>query len=372
MRQGTRTAIVSGLALAGTLATLPCSASSVSGWLAGPDATGDWFGARKRLGEHGVRIDVDYTAEVFVRDDGDGAYRGNLDLFLEVDTGAAGMWKGGTLFAYGQAAHGDNISDELELVMPVSNYESESFAQTSELWLYQELPYGLSTRLGKQDANQDFAAPRFAGNFVNSSFGVLPTSPMPSFPAPSLGVAAFFDPAPWLGLGGGAYDGAPRVHSFSGGAFDDDEGVFGIGAARLQLGRDGPRDLACQAGGWHLSDTGRSGGFAIADLLVHLDADRQGRSVQVFVRTNFEPDAGPEDAELYVGGGATAHGFLGSDNTVGAGTGYVSIDGPDEAFVELFFKWRPLDWLTIEPDVQTIFASDDVHAVFGLRTEIKL
>ena len=42
--------------------------------------------------------------------------------------------------------------------------------------------------------------------------------PMPSFPAPALGAALFVQPAQWMSLRGGLYDGAPRSGSFAGSA----------------------------------------------------------------------------------------------------------------------------------------------------------
>ncbi|HEY2775905.1 MAG TPA: carbohydrate porin [Candidatus Binatia bacterium] len=354
-------------------------AEDPAAWLAGPDATGDWGGERTKLDEHGVHFDVTYTSEVFTRDFEAVKYRGDADLMLTVDTAKAGMWKGGTLFGYAQDDRGDGVSPHLGLVMPVSNYEAPAFTQLSELWIYQQLPAGFALRLGKQDANRDFASPRFGGNFLNSSFGVLPTAPMPSFPAPALGASLFAQPASWLSLRGGVYDGSSRSESFAGSAFNHGGGVFAIGAARLEQGLDGPRDIVWQVGGWHLSGDNRSGGFAVGDLFVHMpvtDAHPDPRTFQFFVRTNFEPDAksGPDGkvAKVYVGGGATAHGFFGKNNTVGLGSGYVSVEGADETFLELFFKWRPLAWFTIEPDAQLYFDGNDTHVVIGLRTKLKL
>lgn len=212
---------------------------------------------------------------------------------LKLDTEKAGLWSGGTFFVHGQHTHGDGVSDALGLVMPVSFYESESFTQVSELWLHQELPHGISLRVGKQDANRDFA---------------------------------------------------------------------------------GPRDTAFQLGGWHHSDLDRSGLFAIADLLLRVTPGRTGnrRSVQLFVRGQWEPDAAEPDTDLYLGGGATVHGFTGTNNTVGVGAGYVSLQGEDEGFLELFFKWRPLPWFSLEPDVQFYFQGEEAHVLTGLRCKVKL
>src|SRR5262249_20902999 len=286
------------------------------------------------------------------RDTDAAGYRSNLDLLLQLDTERAHLWNGGTVLVYGQDGHGDGVSAAHDFAMPVSNYEGPSFTQLSEFWLYQQLPLGIAMRLGKQDANRDFAAPRFGGNFVNSSLGVLPTCPLPSYPAPALGAALFVPLAKWLDLRGGAYEGDPRVESFGAHAFNGS--VFAIGALNVAARQDGSHDAIVQLGGWHHSDSDRNGAFAIADLLVPLPpgGEHDHRSVQMFARANWEPDAEAPDAKLYVGGGVTAHGFIGGNNTLGVGGGYVSVNDAHQGFVELFFKWRPLVWFTVEPDLQ--------------------
>jgi len=157
-------------------------------------ATGDWGGARSALARRGLQLDIDYSAEVFTLPAGDeAAYRGNLDLIATLDSRALGLWPCGQLYVYGQHAHGHGVSDSLAPIMPVSNLEAPAFTQLSELWLEQCLGSHVRLRLGKQDANRDFASARFGGNFVNSSFGVIPTAPMPSFPAPGVGAALLVD-----------------------------------------------------------------------------------------------------------------------------------------------------------------------------------
>src|SRR5258706_6710294 len=64
-------------------------------WLSGARATGDWGGARSKLGENGLDIQLNYAGEAFVRGS-DAAYRGNLDLLLELDTAKANLWHWGT------------------------------------------------------------------------------------------------------------------------------------------------------------------------------------------------------------------------------------------------------------------------------------
>lgn len=354
------------LALALAAAAIPAAARE--------RATGDWGGARQRLADAGVELEVDYIAESFWSDDTNGlSYRGNLDMVLTLDTGKLGWWPGGLLYVYGQHGHGSGISDQLGLLMPVSNLEAENFTQLSELWLEQELGTRLRVRLGKQDANRDFAEPRFAGNFVNSSYGVLPGAPIPSFPAPALGAAAFADLAPWLEARAGIYEGEPQLESFGESAFGDGGGVMGIGALVLRHGLGGRESGIHSAGAWTHSASDRWGVFGILDWMLYVNPQDPDdpRSFQLFLRGDWSPEREGEIG-VYAGGGLTAHGFLGRNNTIGVGFGHARTDADEETFVELFFKWRPVPWLTVEPNLQLYDSFDERHTVLGLRLKLKL
>jgi len=196
---------------------------------------------------------------------------------------------------------------------------------------------------------------------------------LPSYPAPALGVAGFVQTTNWLGLRGGIYEGNPELESVDKHAFDADAGAFSIGALHADFGELGARDFIVQVGGWHHTVPDRTGGFGIVDYYLPLDLGDQHRSVQAFLRGDVEPDATAPDAKVYLGGGVTAHGFgfLGAHDTLGLGFGYVSITDADQGFVELFFKWRPFAWLTIEPDLQLYFLNG-THVITGLRCKLKL
>lgn len=343
-------------------------------WLHGDDATGTWGGARTALEDRGVHVDLDYVAESFTRDLKAIAYRGSVDFTFDFDTAKAGLWKGGRLLAFAQQAHGQGVSDDLGLAMPASNYEAQAFTQLSELWFQQDLPHGIGLRIGKQDANRDFAAPRFPGNFLNSAYGVVPNTPLPSYPAPALGAALFLQPTEIVGLRAGVYEGAPEAGSFAGHAFDDGTGLFAVAAAHLEVEEGAARDTQAQLGGWHHTALDRSGAFAVVDHLRRLSpgSTEDKRSVQAFVRGSWDPDAQGSDPVVYVGSGLTAHGFVGANNTVGLGSGFVSISDRDQGFVELFFKWRPVPWFTVQPDAQVHFVGENAHVLVGLRCKVKL
>jgi porin len=360
-------------------------------WWDERDATGDWNGNRRWLEERGVHLDLDYTGEAFLgaarHAPGTAtAYRGTVDLMLGLDTQRLSLWPGGTLLIDAQSGHGHGVSPELRTVMNVSNLEAPPFTQLSELWYEQRLAGDVvHVRVGKQDANRDFAAPRFPGNFVHSSFGVPPTIPMPSFPAPGWGAVVAFEPQPWLTLRSGLYEGSPRFGSLRL-APDFDRGAFFIAAATVRhpLGID-PQGAVYSAGAWYQAldspttegATSNSGGFALVDLLFPLGLDAaDARSVQIFARTGWaRPERSP--VGLYIGGGATYHGIRRFD-TLGLGAGHARFReglARAESFIELFYKLRFAAWLTFEPDAQLIVQSAGetrTALAAGSRFKIKL
>jgi carbohydrate-selective porin OprB len=343
-------------------------------------------------------VDVDYTAETFSRLAGQGkpprvAYRGTLDLMLLLQSEGLSLWSGGKLFVYGQNGHGSGISKGLGVAMPVSNLEAPAFTQLSEFWYEQTLPsLRLRFRLGKQDANRDFVPPRFPGNFVHSSYGVIPTGPLPSFPAPALGAALFVEPAAWLSLRSAVYDGAPRVEALG---IDDAfaHGALFVASALVRHGIGSARPGAAlhSVGAWyHSGDVvtadqifpGNFGAFVSTDVVWPLAPSVLGdtRSVQGFVRLGWAPpDRNP--MVLFVGGGLTYHGLRGHDTIgIGAGQAHLVADATTrphtESFAELFYKARLSAWFSVEPDLQLVRGSSSRPAatalVGGLRVKLKL
>jgi porin len=384
-----------GLWLALCTTTRLAAAQSLDAWLAGDDLTGDWGGVRRGLDERGVHLDLDYTADTFGTlatsgDEKPAAYRGTIDLMLTLDSEKLELWPGGTLFIYGQNGHGGGISTRLGTAMPISNLEAPAFTQVSELWYEQGFFSGrLSLKLGKQDANRDFAAPRFPGNFVHSSFGAPPSSPMPTFPAPGWGAAVFFEPVPWFGLRSGIYQSQPKVEALGlQRAFD--AGPFAIAAALARHDLLGlPQAAIYSVGGWYRDEHPESsegsgsscGALATADVLLPVvpGARDDSRTFQGFVRLGWSsPDDGA--ITLYIGGGATYHGLRGND-TLGLGGGHVRFrdttvqEHRHESFVELFYKARFTDWFSVQPDLQLIVhpgGANDTALLGGVRLKVKL
>jgi porin len=348
------------------------------------------------LADRGVAVELVYAGEVFANLRGGittrkaNEYRGNFDLTFDLDLEAMGLWSGGSAFVYVQSGHGRGITKEyVGDAQALSNLDAHEFTQISGLWIEQEvLPEQLRVRLGKQDCNADFCALDSAGLFFGSSFGVIPTVPLPTFPDPALSVALLADPVDWLSVGGGIYDGAPEGGS-SGfdTTFDGDDGLFSLVeiAFHVTLGVDRPGHL--RFGAWHhsgefdrldvdrTSDGSRGLYFAGEQTLVLGD----GLETTVFVQAGWAPEDRSE-IDRYLGGGATVTGLLPGrdDDVLGLGVEIArfssELDLPhDETAVELTYAIQILGSVVLQPDFQFIShpsGNGKTAWVAGIRIEI--
>lgn len=177
-------------------------------------ATGDWFGARSDLEKNGITLEATTSVDAFAnvrggRNTHDSVtYRALFDLSLSLDTQALGLWDGGTLFLDFQVIRGESISSRhVDDLLALDNVDAPSRSQLSEYWF--EQMFGderWRLKLGKQDANADFGASDYAGEFLNSAAGLIPNIPMPTYPDPALGTAVFYTPVEWLQIGAGLFD----------------------------------------------------------------------------------------------------------------------------------------------------------------------
>ena len=250
-------------------------------------ATGDWGGARLWIDKRGITPEVIYTGEVFsnwhgglnTRDATE--YLSNLDMTLTFDTEKLGLWPGGRFFVYGEQLTGRSITERhVGDLQTLSELDSDPFTQVSEYWYEQGLfDNKLRVRVGKQDGNTNFAVVDYGLDFINSSFGLPPTVPIPTFPDPGLGIALFLEPVDWLWIGGGVYDGDADGGQWGfGTAFDGKGGTFSVVEAALKpsFGRDGRLPGKYAFGFWHHSDD------HIEELIPESEED--GPAPRVFTR----------------------------------------------------------------------------------------
>lgn len=360
-------------------------------------------GLRPWLAEHGMALEIQSLDEGLSGGQRGGGvpaeqhYAGLTDVVFTVDTAAAGWWSGGEIVVDLQNVRGDDPSASVGDIQGVSNIVGPSGTRLAEYYLDQSTGDGsLSFKLGKQDANADFVVSDGGGEFLNSSFGLVPTVPLPTYPAPALGVMTRWRASEHLLLKAGVWDGASEVGS---GCLDtalDGSGGY-VAAAGLELGV-APNNLdgTYRLGAWHHSEVriGASVKDAGDDIVgsadgLYLSADQSVwsdgiRRLAVFAQAGWA-ESDRSTISRYAGGGLTLHAPLSGrpDDVAGlalahAELGYADRPSPDcdtETVIELFYRISVTPWLDIQPDLQLV---DDPNGatgqawVFGLRTSMRL
>jgi porin len=138
---------------------------------------------RNTLVDNGINIDFGIT-QFFQwnlsggRDIGD-RFAGSGDLWINIDTGKAGLWSGGNIFLHAETYWGDSIQSKVGSLMPV-NFDSmmpdndrKGATALSEFYLLQGLPGNLLLAVGKIDMASLADTNEFANNertqFFNTS-----------------------------------------------------------------------------------------------------------------------------------------------------------------------------------------------------------
>ena len=126
--------------------------------------TGNWGGVRDKAVDHGVYFDVSVTQ--FIQGNvaggntqGPARYNGTADYWMTLDSGKAGLWPGGAVFAHAESSwqanksvNGDTgslVPANFDATMPTPG-QSEGIA-LPELYLTQGLPGNLLAIVGKVD-----------------------------------------------------------------------------------------------------------------------------------------------------------------------------------------------------------------------------
>ena len=206
-------------------------------------ATGDWGGFRAWLNERGVDPEVFLTSDASWvasggADRGGTALRALFDATVTIDGGKLLGVEGARLFADFQVQGGSDGTVDVGDLQGYSNIDGPHRVQLAKVWYEQVLlDRALRFKIGKVDANTDFAYVEHGFRFLNSSFGFSPTVlGFPTYPDPAFGALAFVRPGGGVYLGAGVFDGATQAGVATGPRgprtlFDDPAGLFAIGEA---------------------------------------------------------------------------------------------------------------------------------------------
>lgn len=371
----------------------------------------------------GITFEVIYTGETFRRARGGinrsrrSNYRSNLDVVCNVDFERMGLWDGGRLFIYGESLYGPILPvGEIQLASNIDSTISDTarpeFTTIAEYWYEQYLCDGaVHFKVGKQDANADFAYTDLGGDFINSSFGLPPNIPLPTFPSQALGFAGFLEASDACTFGFGVYDGTaadgPQGVRWG---FDTlgDNGAILLAQAefRPQLGYLDQHPATLRCGGWYHTDDkqweplnpakgnvdSNYGGWASVDYLLFKEsyAEDNEQGLGVFLQGSWCPEDRNQISYAVIGG-LVYNGLLpGRDqDLIGAGCGLARIgdeflqaelaNGNEfdsrEIVTELFYKYQLSPFVILQPDLQFFTAPGTEYPdafLLGLRFEAVL
>lgn len=371
-------------------------------WLFREHLLGDFGKVRPFLEHHGITLDIVYTGEVFgntrggINTSDSDEYRGDVSLFVELDTQKAGWWKNGSFFLHFQEQHGHGITNEhVGDFQILSNIDEDDFNQISEFWYkHTFLEDRLWIKLGKMEANADFAFVDNGIEFINSSAGSSPTIPLATYPNQDWGVVVGVNPYDWFYLNVGLYQGDPDGGRSIGNTLDTLRGPMIIAEPNF-LYRIGDYSGRLGIGAWwngieveEFDDPGSSqepyGLYVTWDQDFWKERpenplDRQG--IGLFGQYGYTSGEFSE-VEQYIGGGFTWRGTIPARNNDILGLGIFHVvfsndadfEDDGETSIELFYKAQVTPWLSIKPDVQYIInpggdGKDDAFAM-GIRWEI--
>ena len=230
--------------------------------------------------------------------------------------------------------HGQPGSDEVGDYQYVGSWDADGLTQINELWFEYEFAEGLvRTKVGKVDANWEFAYSELGWEFVHGSASYPATAlVLPTYPDPATSVNVFVYPAEWLSWGTGVYDGAlqegvrtgARGPSTFWGSPADLFVISELGLNWRVSGAGLPGRVG--VGGWHHTgsferfeggeEEGTSGFTFVLDQMVWAEqaaseeaVDFESQGLGIFAQYDW---ADPEvmEAEHHLGGGVTWRGAI--------------------------------------------------------------
>jgi carbohydrate-selective porin OprB len=269
-------------------------------------------------------------------------------------------------------------------VQVVDNLTADGRTQLAELWYQQSLwDDRVRIRVGKINANGDFAATANGVSFLNSSMGISPTVlAIPKYPDPALGAQVWVEPNEHLYLGAGIFDGATQAGITTGDhapttLFGAPSDLFYIGEAGLKWNLPGGTlHGRAGVGGWHHTgdfarfdgsvDHGASGFYVVVDQAVwreHPDDKEDGQGIGAFFQFGWADENVSPIAE-HIGAGAIWTGAIPTRDAdvIGLGVTCVVLSGkPGSGFdrstetaIEWFYKYHLTPWAIIQPDLQYV------------------
>lgn len=339
--------------------------------------------ARRRWEQAGYRLDFFLTVDaswhaIGGASTGSGAVRELLDAILTIDSQTAFGYPGGTWDVGLQGIAGDDGSRDAGVLQKYSNIDEPDDRLQVHRFSYRHVWHDGETeaRIGKMDANEQFAATKPGREFIHSAMGYSPTIlGFPTYPNPAFGATlhqhvgsstnfaiGIFDGAGAAGIDTGLHGLGTTLHApddafaiaqvnYAWGAKDDPSGRVGVGlwhhSGEFQRFSGGPSN-------------GTAGLFSMFEQRFWM----QGRLYEGFAQLGTADDeVSPIGA--HVGLGVTTRGLLLPDereDAAGIGLSFAktsSAGGAEfsasaETAVETFYGWKCAPGMRVEPHLHYV------------------
>ena len=175
-------------------------------------ATCVWGGLRLTFQDRGIEFGGGYVFDWSETVRGGltetSTYRSRLDISLALDLETVIGLPGGILFMDYASQVGRISSEDVGDIQFFDNVDAENFHVIYDFWWEQWLgDDAVRVKIGKMDANEDFAYLEEGLVFIHSTPGFLPTIlAFPTFPDPAFGIVLFAYPGAGFYAGAGVYD----------------------------------------------------------------------------------------------------------------------------------------------------------------------
>lgn len=369
---------------------------------------GNWGGARTSLEEAGISVESILTLDSISNVSGGisrkTAWLGNYDLTATLDTEKAGLWSNGTLFAYFLGDFGNEPSRYVGDAQASDNIEAYSTAKLYEFWYDHSFWEGkVSALVGLHDLNSEFYALDYAGNLLNSSFGIGAEIAQvgPSiFSTTALAARLKFLPTENSYLLTALYDGVPGDPDHPHGTqikLEKDDGLFWISELGA-MSAEGERHYKVGLGYWLTNSkyddfAGNSrkknrGIYGIGETMLIAEEGNEDQGLGAFMQLGFA-SGDRNQFSRYIGGGLNYTGLFPSrdEDTFSFGVAHAtngeayrdSVESSDrsETAYEANYRAALLPYLSIQPDFQYIVnpGTDPTikdAVVLGVRLELAM
>ena len=312
----------------------------------------------------------------------DTSFRHLLDVNILFDLEELLGLRNTDIFVDFQNLNGENGSEEdVGDFQGFSNIDAEGRTQIAELWLEKRLfEDALRIKIGKVDANSEFAYVENGSEFINSSPGFSPTLlNIPTYPDPATSVNVFIYPENFY-AGAAVYDGALQEGIPTGSRgpktfLDEPSDLFVIGEVGLSWYTKDDENFPGRLGLgiWHHSgrfqqfddrrESGTEGLYLVVDQTITEQkvSNDESREIKFFLQFGYA-DEDVSELDIHFGGGMSLSGFvpLRNDDALGVMGSYVHFSNEAdfvdnyEFALETFYKFRFNDYLVIKPDLQFI------------------